>query len=180
MPNETMATSEVDDQEIEAIGDMDFMDLLGMGMSPPPGSTSGRSNSVRTESETSSSSNDATSMSMSLSPPSSVSMASPSSTATLTSSSSEAASSPESDLDGKCAVCKEKAGNHSYYGGKVCPSCRYKNKTKHFDASGQFMVDFRAFFRRAVQSKYYEIFFCAKNESCEINLKTRRSCQFCR
>ena len=39
---------------------------------------------------------------------------------------------------------------------------------------------FRAFFRRAVQSKYYEIFFCSKDERCEINLKTRRSCQFCR
>ena len=60
-----------------------------------------------------------------------------------------------------CYVCKEKAGKHSYYGGRVCPSCR-------------------AFFRRAVQSKYYEIFFCSKGEKCEINLKTRRSCQYCR
>jgi hypothetical protein len=65
---------------------------------------------------------------------------------------------PEED---KCIVCGEKAGKHSYYGGKACPSCR-------------------AFFRRAVQSKYYEIFFCIKSEKCEINLKTRRSCQFCR
>ena len=60
-----------------------------------------------------------------------------------------------------CYVCKDKAGKHNYYGGRVCPSCR-------------------AFFRRAVQSKYYEIFFCNKGEKCEINLKTRRSCQFCR
>ncbi len=53
-----------------------------------------------------------------------------------------------------CYVCKEKAGKHNYYGGRVCPSCR-------------------AFFRRAVQSKYYEIFFCTKGEKCEINLTTR-------
>lgn len=63
--------------------------------------------------------------------------------------------------DTNCKVCLEKAGKHSYYGGRVCPSCR-------------------AFFRRAVQSKYYEIFFCTKGENCEINLKTRRSCQYCR
>jgi len=67
----------------------------------------------------------------------------------------------ESANNNKCPVCHEKAGKHSYYGGRVCPSCR-------------------AFFRRAVQSKYYEIFFCTKGESCEINLTTRKSCQFCR
>eukprot|EP00094_Tigriopus_californicus_P007710 TCALIF_07425-PA protein Name:"Similar to FTZ-F1 Nuclear hormone receptor FTZ-F1 (Bombyx mori)" AED:0.27 eAED:0.27 QI:0/0/0/0.2/1/1/5/0/551 len=71
-------------------------------------------------------------------------------------------SMPPSDWDPeKCYICQEKAGKHNYYGGKACPSCR-------------------AFFRRAVQSKYYEIFFCNKGEKCEINLKTRRSCQFCR
>lgn len=69
---------------------------------------------------------------------------------------------PPSNWDNtKCYICQEKAGKHNYYGGKACPSCR-------------------AFFRRAVQSKYYEIFFCNKGEKCEINLKTRRSCQFCR
>lgn len=67
----------------------------------------------------------------------------------------------DTDDDLHCFVCKEKAGRHSYYGGHVCASCR-------------------AFFRRAVQSKYYEIFFCSKGENCEINLKTRRSCQYCR
>merc|ERR1719354_1138215 len=38
-----------------------------------------------------------------------------------------------------CAVCGDKAGKHSYYGGQVCASCR-------------------AFFRRSVQTKYYEVF----------------------
>ena len=60
-----------------------------------------------------------------------------------------------------CRVCGEKAGKHNYYGGRACASCR-------------------AFFRRAVQSKYNEIFYCTKGQSCEVNLLTRRSCQFCR
>ena len=61
----------------------------------------------------------------------------------------------------KCEVCDEPAGKHCYYGGKVCPSCR-------------------AFFRRAVQNQYYEIFVCIKSKNCEINLFTRKSCQYCR
>lgn len=65
------------------------------------------------------------------------------------------------DGDNTCEVCRESAGKHSYYGGKVCPSCR-------------------AFFRRSVQSKYYEIFFCKKEEDCVVILKTRKNCQFCR
>ena len=60
-----------------------------------------------------------------------------------------------------CHVCGEKTGRHNYYGGQVCPSCR-------------------AFFRRAVQNKYYEVFTCLKNKRCKINLQTRKSCQFCR
>jgi len=65
--------------------------------------------------------------------------------------------------DGKyiCYVCGEKAGKHSYYGGQVCASCR-------------------AFFRRSVQSKYYEIFECKKDKSCLVNAQTRKNCQFCR
>jgi len=60
-----------------------------------------------------------------------------------------------------CYVCGEKAGKHSYYGGQVCASCR-------------------AFFRRSVQSKYYEIFECKKEKNCKINSETRKNCQFCR
>ena len=60
-----------------------------------------------------------------------------------------------------CLVCGEKAGKHSYYGGQVCPSCR-------------------AFFRRSVQSGYNASYFCPKDNNCKINLKTRKSCQFCR
>merc|ERR1719222_1866891 len=65
--------------------------------------------------------------------------------------------------DGKyiCYVCGEKAGKHSYYGGQVCASCR-------------------AFFRRSVQSKYYEIFECKKDKNCLVNAQTRKNCQFCR
>merc|ERR1712012_129005 len=72
---------------------------------------------------------------------------------------------PKQELgpDGKylCYVCGEKAGKHSYYGGQVCASCR-------------------AFFRRSVQSKYYEIFECKKDKSCLVNAQTRKNCQFCR
>jgi len=60
-----------------------------------------------------------------------------------------------------CGVCGDKAGKHSYYGGQVCASCR-------------------AFFRRSVQSKYYELFVCKKSESCEVTPKNRKGCQFCR
>lgn len=60
-----------------------------------------------------------------------------------------------------CHVCGEKAGRHSYYGGQVCPSCR-------------------AFFRRSVQSGYNATYFCIKEGNCEINLKTRKNCQYCR
>lgn len=67
----------------------------------------------------------------------------------------------EENEDYSCFVCGDHAGKHSYYGGQVCASCR-------------------AFFRRSVQSKYYELFGCKKVENCEVNLKTRKNCQFCR
>jgi len=61
-----------------------------------------------------------------------------------------------------CAVCGEKAGKHSYYGGQVCASCR-------------------AFFRRAVQSGCHVSFGCVnKSEICDITVLTRKNCQFCR
>ena len=61
----------------------------------------------------------------------------------------------------KCQVCGELAGKHSAYGGRVCPSCR-------------------AFFRRSVQTKYYEIFACSKGEKCTITLSSRKTCKYCR
>merc|ERR1719356_2382251 len=60
-----------------------------------------------------------------------------------------------------CHVCGEKAGKHSYYGGQVCPSCR-------------------AFFRRSVQSGYNLTYACVKSKNCEMSLKTRKNCQYCR
>ena len=61
----------------------------------------------------------------------------------------------------RCKVCSEPAGKHIYYGGKVCTSCR-------------------AFFRRAVQNHYYEVFNCSKAKNCDINIQTRKGCQYCR
>ena len=60
-----------------------------------------------------------------------------------------------------CRVCGERAGKHSYYGGEVCPSCR-------------------AFFRRSVQSGYNATYCCVREGNCEVTLKTRKNCQFCR
>eukprot|EP00092_Neocalanus_flemingeri_P041907 GFUD01045641.1.p1 GENE.GFUD01045641.1~~GFUD01045641.1.p1 ORF type:complete len:476 (-),score=149.67 GFUD01045641.1:139-1566(-) len=60
-----------------------------------------------------------------------------------------------------CQVCGERAGKHSYYGGEVCPSCR-------------------AFFRRSVQSGYNNTYCCVRDGSCQVTLKTRKNCQFCR
>merc|ERR1739838_627953 len=60
-----------------------------------------------------------------------------------------------------CNVCGERAGKHSYYGGEVCPSCR-------------------AFFRRSVQSGYNATYCCVRDGSCQVTLKTRKNCQFCR
>ena len=60
-----------------------------------------------------------------------------------------------------CQVCGERAGKHSYYGGQVCPSCR-------------------AFFRRSVQSGYNATYYCVKEGNCEVTLKTRKNCQYCR
>merc|ERR1719357_2481288 len=60
-----------------------------------------------------------------------------------------------------CEVCGESAGKHSYYGGEVCPSCR-------------------AFFRRSVQSGYNATYCCVRDGNCEVTLKTRKNCQYCR
>ena len=60
-----------------------------------------------------------------------------------------------------CQVCQEKAGKHCYYGGQACISCR-------------------AFFRRSVQSASWARYVCTQQKNCEINLKTRKNCQFCR
>ena len=60
-----------------------------------------------------------------------------------------------------CHVCGEMAGRHSYYGGECCPSCR-------------------AFFRRSVQSGYNESYCCVKDGDCEVSLRTRKNCQYCR
>ena len=44
---------------------------------------------------------------------------------------------------------------------QVCPSCR-------------------AFFRRSVQSSYNSTYVCVKAQNCEMSLKTRKNCQYCR
>ena len=69
-----------------------------------------------------------------------------------------ASQTPSVDL---CPICGALAGKHRYYGGKSCGPCR-------------------AFFRRSVQSKYFEIFHCKSGEHCTIEHDSRKKCQFCR
>ncbi len=66
-----------------------------------------------------------------------------------------------SNSSGICPICGDKAGRHTYYGGKGCTSCR-------------------AFFRRTVQTKAYQKFKCKFNGQCEINSHSWKSCQACR
>jgi len=61
----------------------------------------------------------------------------------------------------KCKICNEQAAKHVHYGAMTCFSCR-------------------AFFRRSIQNKTAATYVCRRNKECEINLKTRKNCQFCR
>merc|ERR1719189_516970 len=61
----------------------------------------------------------------------------------------------------KCKVCNEPAAKHVHYGAMTCFSCR-------------------AFFRRSIQNKTASTYVCRRAKSCDINLKTRKNCQFCR
>jgi len=61
----------------------------------------------------------------------------------------------------KCKICHEQAAKHIHYGAMTCFSCR-------------------AFFRRSIQNKTAAAYACRRNKMCEINLKTRKNCQFCR
>jgi len=61
----------------------------------------------------------------------------------------------------KCKICHEQAAKHVHYGAMTCFSCR-------------------AFFRRSIQNKTAATYVCRRNKECEINLKTRKNCQFCR
>jgi len=61
----------------------------------------------------------------------------------------------------KCKICNEQAAKHIHYGAMTCFSCR-------------------AFFRRSIQNRTAATYACRRNQSCEINLKTRKNCQFCR
>jgi len=61
----------------------------------------------------------------------------------------------------KCKVCNEPAAKHVHYGAMTCFSCR-------------------AFFRRSIQNKTASTYVCRRSKTCEINLRTRKNCQYCR
>ncbi len=55
----------------------------------------------------------------------------------------------------KCPVCVDgESGSHTYYGGKVCHSCR-------------------GFFRRSVQNNHHPFFSCKGAKRCKVESKTR-------
>jgi len=60
-----------------------------------------------------------------------------------------------------CKICGERAARHVHYGAITCFSCR-------------------AFFRRSLQNKTAAKYICRRKSTCEINVKTRKNCQYCR
>jgi len=61
----------------------------------------------------------------------------------------------------RCQICNELAAKHVHYGAKTCFSCK-------------------AFFRRSIQNKTAGTYVCKRSKTCDINIKTRRYCQYCR
>ncbi len=67
-----------------------------------------------------------------------------------------------SNKSNRCPVCdRADAGKHTYYGARVCVSCR-------------------GFFRRSVQNSHYPLFKCQRAGNCPVDSTTRRSCKSCR
>ncbi|XP_023337649.1 nuclear receptor ROR-gamma isoform X2 [Eurytemora carolleeae] len=68
----------------------------------------------------------------------------------------------ETSLTSSCTVCGDKATKYRYsnYGTTSCFSCR-------------------AFFRRTISKGNQELFYCGEG-NCEVNLNTRKKCQYCR
>jgi len=60
-----------------------------------------------------------------------------------------------------CKICGERAARHVHYGATTCFSCR-------------------AFFRRSLQNKTAAKYICRRKSTCDINVKTRKNCQYCR
>eukprot|EP00092_Neocalanus_flemingeri_P101423 GFUD01129678.1.p1 GENE.GFUD01129678.1~~GFUD01129678.1.p1 ORF type:complete len:647 (+),score=134.35 GFUD01129678.1:123-2063(+) len=61
----------------------------------------------------------------------------------------------------KCKICAEPAARHIHYGATTCFSCR-------------------AFFRRSLQNKTAAKYVCRRHSMCEMKIKTRKNCQYCR
>ena len=76
-------------------------------------------------------------------------------------------------------VCNEPAAKHVHYGAMTCFSCRA------FFRFAQMLLLIKPAsthppFRRSIQNKTASTYVCRRAKSCDINLKTRKNCQFCR
>ena len=60
-----------------------------------------------------------------------------------------------------CQVCQAPGMKYASYGGQVCSSCR-------------------SFFRRSAQTGYHSVYECKGERKCLMDMKNRRSCQYCR
>jgi CRISPR/Cas system CSM-associated protein Csm3 (group 7 of RAMP superfamily) len=60
-----------------------------------------------------------------------------------------------------CHICRDITDKHKYYGGQACKSCT-------------------VFFKQAVQTHCNLTYFCIRDKTCKISLKTRKFCNYCR
>ncbi|GAB6025821.1 hypothetical protein CHUAL_011797 [Chamberlinius hualienensis] len=76
---------------------------------------------------------------------------------------------------GQASTSKSKSPNQSK---KICGVCGDRAKSYHF--GGISCDSCKAFFRRSVQNDAHKNFQCSYDYDCEINITSRKCCQYCR
>ena len=76
-----------------------------------------------------------------------------------------------------CGVCGDRAKSY-HFGGISCDSCKGEHGPKIRPELT--IVGFAAFFRRSVQNDAYKNFHCPYEGQCDINMSSRKCCQYCR
>ena len=81
-------------------------------------------------------------------------------------------------LEGKWAMPSGRFGHRDTPGVEVM---RAKvNIGLGLDFENEIIFSCRAFFRRSIQNKTAATYVCRRSKTCEINLRTRKNCQYCR